>query len=172
MLERSDKLNNQAIMLASDGAFNEAIACFKRAITIDNSNYLLWFNLGVTYRDSGNLEQACNALEAAAKIAPENEEVLETLATINLALRNFDKVQALCKRALQKNHCASHFWNLLGVIEFQSENYQEAAEFFEQAVYYNPYYLDGLYNLKDTYYMLKNANGEEECQKKITELEK
>lgn len=172
MLERSDKLNNQAIMLASDGAFNEAIACFKRAITIDNSNYLLWFNLGVTYRDSGDLEQACYALETAAKISPENEEVLETLATINLALRNFDKVRSICKRALHANQCSSHFWNLLGVVEFQTENYQVAADFFEQAVCFNPYYLDGLYNLKDTYYMLKNKHGEEECQKKIAELEK
>ena len=55
MLERSDTLNNQAILLASDGAYNEAIACFKRAIVIDKENYLLWFNLGVTYRDAGNL---------------------------------------------------------------------------------------------------------------------
>ena len=63
MLERSDTLNNQAIILASDGAYTEAIACFKRAIVIDKNNYLLWFNLGVTYRDAGKLEEAENALE-------------------------------------------------------------------------------------------------------------
>ena len=35
MIERADTLNNQAIILASDGAYNEAIACFKRAIVLD-----------------------------------------------------------------------------------------------------------------------------------------
>ena len=35
MQERADRLNNQAITFASDGAFTEAIACFKRAITLD-----------------------------------------------------------------------------------------------------------------------------------------
>ena len=84
MTERSDTLNNQAIILASDGAYNEAIACFKRAIVIDKENYLLWFNLGVTYRDAGNLLEAERALETAHNIAPENEEVAETYATICL----------------------------------------------------------------------------------------
>ena len=65
MIERSDTLNNQAILLASDGAYNEAIACFKRAIVIDKENYLLWFNLGVTYRDAGKLQDAENSLETA-----------------------------------------------------------------------------------------------------------
>ena len=84
MLERSDSLNNQAILLASDGAYNEAIACFKRAIIIDKENYLLWFNLGVTYRDAGNLTEAENALETAYRMAPEKEDVAETFATICL----------------------------------------------------------------------------------------
>ena len=69
MIERADTLNNQAILLASDGAYSEAIACFKRAIVIDKNNYLLWFNLGVTYRDAGNLVDAENSLETAYRIA-------------------------------------------------------------------------------------------------------
>lgn len=172
MLERSDKLNNQAILLASDGAFSEAIACFKRAITIDNNNYLLWFNLGVTYRDAGELVKACEALKVAALIETENEEVLETLASLYLALKDYKMVRTTCETALCINPYGSHFWNLLGVVEFQTENYMKAAEFFEQAVHYNPYYADGLYNLKDTYYMLKNKNGELECAKKLAELQK
>ena len=78
MIERADTLNNQAILLASDGAYSEAIACFKRAIVIDKNNYLLWFNLGVTYRDAGNLVDAENSLETAYRIAPEKDDVAET----------------------------------------------------------------------------------------------
>ena len=65
----------------------------------------------------------------------------------------------------------AHIWNLLGVVEFQSENYTKASEYFEQAVYINPYYLDALYNLKDTYSMLQNKKGEIECERQIKELE-
>ena len=36
MTERPDKLNNQAILLANGGEYYEAIAYFKRAITISS----------------------------------------------------------------------------------------------------------------------------------------
>ena len=100
MTERSDTLNNQAILLASDGAYNEAIACFKRALVIDKENYLLWFNLGVTYRDAGKLLDAERALETAYKIVPENEEVAETYATICLMQKKLPLVQKLCMDSL------------------------------------------------------------------------
>ena len=172
MIERSDTLNNQAIILASDGAYNEAIACFKRAIVIDKDNYLLWFNLGVTYRDAGNLEDAENALEMAYRIAPEKDDVGETYATICLMQKKLSKVQHICMDALDLNPLNPHLWNLLGVTEFQSENYEEASSYFEQAVSINPYYLDALYNLRDTYSELKNKKGEEACNARIRELDK
>ena len=172
MIERSDTLNNQAILLASDGAYNEAIACFKRALVLDKENYLLWFNLGVTYRDAGNLDDAENSLETAYRIAPEKEDIAETLATICLMQKKLPKVQSICMESLDLNPLNPHMWNLLGVTEFQSENYEEASSYFEQAVSINPYYLDALYNLRDTYSVLQNKKGEAACDARIKELDK
>lgn len=172
MIERADTLNNQAILLASDGAYSEAIACFKRAIVIDKNNYLLWFNLGVTYRDAGNLVNAENSLETAYRIAPEKDDVAETYATICLMQKKLSKVQQICIDGLDLNPLNSHLWNLLGVTEFQSENYEEASSYFEQAVSINPYYLDALYNLRDTYSVLDNRKGEAACNVRIKELGK
>ena len=172
MTERPDSLNNQAILLASDGAYTEAIACFKRAIVIDKENYLLWFNLGVTYRDAGKLLDAENALETAYRIAPEKEDVAETFATICLMQKKLTKVQQICMDALDFNPLNPHLWNLLGVSEFQSENYEEASSYFEQAVSINPYYQDALFNLRDTYSVLENHKGEAACDDRIKELGK
>lgn len=172
MIERSDTLNNQAILLASDGAYKEAIACFKRAIVIDKENYLLWFNLGVTYRDAGNLSDAENALETAYRIAPEKEDVAETFGTICLMQKKLSKVQQICMDSLDLNPLNPHLWNLLGVSEFQSDNFEEASSYFEQAVSINPYYLDALYNLRDTYSVIKNIKGQAACDARIKELEK
>lgn len=172
MIERSDKLNNQAILLASDGSYQEAIACFKRAIVIDKENSLLWYNLGVTYRDAGNLVEAEKSLATAFMISPENMDIEETYATICLMQKDLESVREICVEGLDYNPLHSHLFNLLGVVEFQSENYDEAAEYFEEAVHINPYYLDALYNLKDTYSMLNNKNGEYEVEQKIKEIEK
>lgn len=172
MIEHPDKLNNQAILLASDGAYTEAIACFKRAITIQKDNYLLWYNLGVTYRDAGKLADAQKALAAAYSIAPENMDVEETYATICLMNKDFALVRQICEEGLDFNPLHSHLWNLLGVADFQTEDYEGASEYFEQAVYINPYYSDALYNLMDTYSVLKNKKGEQECAARIKELAK
>ena len=171
MIEQPDKLNNQAILLASDGAYTEAIACFKRAITLDNSNSLLWYNLGVTCRDAGDLKTAKTALAAAYKLSPENDDIEETYATICLMIKDFDTVTAICENGLFRNPMNSHLWNLVGVTNFQSEIYDEAAESFEKAIYINPYYLDALYNLRDTYSVLGNKKGEQEMDRRIKELE-
>ena len=79
MTENSENLNSQAIELASRGEYPEAIACFVRAISMDRTNYLLWYNLGVTYRDSGNLAGAKEALEKAYDLNDTDTDILESL---------------------------------------------------------------------------------------------
>ena len=86
--------------------------------------------------------------------------------------KKLSKVQQICIDGLDLNPLNSHLWNLLGVTEFQSENYEEASSYFEQAVSINPYYLDALYNLRDTYYVLDNRKGEAACNVRIKELGK
>ena len=76
MQENSEALNSRAIELATDGAYPEAVACLKRALSIDRDNYLLWYNLGVIYRNSGDLEYAKQAFKKAASINSEDAEVV------------------------------------------------------------------------------------------------
>lgn len=170
MIERSDTLNNQAIILASGGNYVESIACFKRAITIDKNNYLLWYNLGITYRDAGENESAREALIQAFQINPENEEVIETLATQCLSMGNLNEAVYYCNYGLELNNANAHLWNLLGVCFFQEEMYIEASEGFEMALSLNPYYADALLNLKDTYSELGNKNGVIECTMRLKEI--
>lgn len=172
MIERSDKLNNQAIMLASDGSYIEAIACFKRAIIIEQNNYLLWYNLGVTYRDCGELDNAIMALKKAWDLNKDNSEVLETLATLCLQNKKMNSAVMYSNIGIREFPDNAHFWNLLGVCFFQEKQYIEASESFELAISLNPYYLDALYNLRDTYEELENTKGVHICDEKIREIEK
>ena len=91
MLETSENLNIQAIELASQGCYKEAIACLKRALVIDKKNYLLWYNLGITYRDSGHPKDAKNALLQAYNLNDIDEELLETLSLVCFSLNEIDE---------------------------------------------------------------------------------
>lgn len=171
MTERPDKLNNQAIILASDGEYTEAIACFKRAIIIERDNYLLWYNLGITYRDSGDIVNARNSLEKAHQIAPQRNDVTETLATLCVNQGDFACALDYAQEGINLAPEYAPFWNLMGVALFNMEEYNLASENFEQALCINPYYADALYNLRDTYTELHNHTGARECDKRLKELE-
>lgn len=170
MLENSESLNNQAIKLASNGDYTEAIACFMRAINIEKENYLLWFNLALTYRDAGDLADARNAIQNSFYINPTDEEVIETLATICYESSDITGAFEYTAMGLSMNADNYHLWNTLGVLYFNQDDYESASEAFESALMTNPYYYDALYNLRDCYEELGNINGAKICNEKMKEL--
>ncbi len=170
MTENADNLNMHAIELASQGHFSEAIACFKRAIKIEKSNLLLWYNLGVTYRDSGDLESAKEVLLTAYEIDNYDEELLETLALICFSTDEIDEAFEYCARALEVNENNAHIWNTIGVLYFARSEFAQACIAFEKAVTLFPFYYDALYNLKDTYEELENIAGKEDCERRLKSL--
>ncbi len=171
MIETAEMLNNQAVRLVADGNFSDAIACITRAITIESDNYLLWFNLGLTYRDSGNMKEARKSLVKAYELEDEDESVIEMLAIVCHEMGDDENAMGYCLEGLSKNNMNSHLFNTLGVINFHIQQYEVAAQNFETAVIINPYYYDALVNLRDTYEELKNDNGFAECQMRIREIE-
>lgn len=172
MLENSETLNNQAVQLAFKGQYVEAIACFKRAITVENKNYLLWYNLALTYRDCGKFHLALETMEHAFRLNPQHEELTESLATLCIQMNRFDEAMSWCAHGINLNESNPHFWNVGGVIQFNLGNYKEAAYFFESAVMLNPMYYDAVFNLRDTYDELGNRIGVEECEKKLRQIKR
>lgn len=163
MNESSEKLNNQALMFAHKGDFEEAIACLKRAVLIEKENYLLWFNLGLIYRDAGKLELARESLEYAFKMNPDDQETIETLSAVLISLEEFELALEYCYEGMNINCYNAHFFNNAGVVFFNSNRYDVAAEYFENAVCLDSFYYDALFNLRDTYEELGNKAGYEEC---------
>lgn len=170
MTVNADALNSQAIDLASRGDYPEAIACFISALKIDRKNYLLWYNLGVTYRDSGNLEAARDALLAAYKLNSTDEDILDTLSLVYLGMNKDAEAFRYLSEALELNPHSPHLWNNTGVLYFQQGEYSKACDAFEHAVSLFPHYYDALYNLRDTYTELGNKVGAEECSNRLKEL--
>ncbi|MCR5613100.1 tetratricopeptide repeat protein [Treponema sp.] len=170
MIERAESLNTQAISLAANGDFTEAIACFKRALVVEKSNYLLWFNLGVTYRDAGKLNSAKECLLKAYDIEPCDQDVIETLAIICLSMEQTEEALMYCTEGLYYYPLNAHLWNTMGVIYFSQALYKDASEAFERAISINPYYYDALFNLRDTYDELGNKVGKEECIQRMRGL--
>ena len=164
------KLNNQAIFLTQQGEFKEAIACFQEALKIDKENHNLWFNLALTYRQSGQLDEAILTMEKVIYLEPDFEQAIETMATMCFENSEIERALFWCEKGFNINSYNFHFWNIRGVILFNLGLYPEAADDFEQAISLNPYSEDVLVNLMDCYEELGNAFGRDQCLTKLKEL--
>lgn len=172
MRESPGVLNDEAIKLSQSGLYTEAIACFKRALILEKDNWLIWYNMGLTLRDAGRLEDAASALEKAASYEDslQTEDVMEALSVIYFELHDFEKAKRNCLSGLEANPVNAKLWNTLGAVYFNEGNYVDAMESFESAVSINPYYPEALFNLKDTYIELKNEKGARECDEKLKSI--
>ncbi len=74
MKESVETLNNNALHLAEKGSYDEAIECLKRALTLDPLNHLIWFNLGVTFRDCGMMK-----IDRKSRVMNEEAQYAETV---------------------------------------------------------------------------------------------
>lgn len=171
MKENVASLNTQAIELASSGQYFEAIACLKRAISIEKNNYLLWYNLGITYRDAGDFYAAKSALLKAHEINDEDDEVIETLALVCFNQGCNEEALSYCLEGLANNSQNAHLWNTIGVIYFNTNDFPMACEAFENAVTINSYYYDALFNLRDTYEELGNTAGYQMCVEQMKNIQ-
>lgn len=174
MTESLEIFNNQAINFASHGEYSEAIACFKKALQFEQGNYLLWFNLGVTYRDSGDLIASQEALERSLQLAEEcgqtGEDVIEALSQMLFMSGDFEGAIQYCARGLEINIMNSRIWNTFGAVSFNLSAFDEAANAFENALTVDPFYYDALFNLRDTYEKLGNEAGRIACSERLKEL--
>lgn len=170
MRENPEILNSQAIELASHGQYVEAIACFKRALTIARDNALLWYNLGITYRDAGMLKLSKDALLTAYRINGEDQDIIETLAHTCFLSGELEEALTFCAQGLELNMRNAHLWNNSGVIFFTKGDYDSACEAFEHAVTIDPNYYDAVFNLRDTYQELGNLGAAAECDARLKNI--
>ena len=170
MKDNAEILNSQAIELASHGQYVEAIACFKRAITIVRDNPLLWYNLGITYRDAGMLQLSKDALLTAYKINSEDQDIIETLAHTCFISGEMEEALTFCAQGLELNMRNAHLWNNSGVIYFTQGDYNSACEALEHAVTIDPNYYDAVFNLRDTYQELGNFSAAAECDARLKNI--
>ena len=170
MLESSEKLNNHAVKLAASGDYEDAIACLRRAITVECKNHLLWYNLALVYRDAGNLSKARAAMECSYKMNPANEEALENLVDICLDQGDLDRALEVSLTGIETNNKNPRFWNLAGVVYGAKGKTQEAMSAFEKALSIFPAYTEALCNLGDVYAKAGNMMAAYECRQRVKPL--
>lgn len=123
-----DAYINLGIELRKQSKYNESIEVLKKGLIIENSNYGLFQNLGISYGKIGELELSVNNLKNADKIKPNDPEILSNLggALRRLSFSNgHQNVEwSILSEALEKYEMAANIdknntYGLLNVAKLQ-----------------------------------------------------
>lgn len=149
-METAETLNDSAIALTKANRPKEAISLFRKALTLEPGNPLLWLNLGVAQQKTGDYNAAMDSFFHCLSFDKDISEAWNALGLIHYEMERFDEAEMYYKRALKTEKRSPKNWNNLGVLYFTIGSYEEARNCFEQAVSLSPHYYDALYNLRDT----------------------
>jgi tetratricopeptide (TPR) repeat protein len=164
-METAEFLNDSGIALTEAHRPNEAIPLFRKALSMEPDNPLLWLNLGIAQQHTGDYDEALYSFHSAIGIADNLAEAWVAMGLIYYELENFDIAEECYHSALLRDNSSAKTWNNLGVLYFTEGSFEEARNCFEEAVSIVPFYSEALFNLRDTCRELDDYNAAAEMER-------
>jgi tetratricopeptide (TPR) repeat protein len=96
----SDSLNLLGVICYQTGRYNEALNHLNRAVSINNTNPLFYFNLAKVYVGAALLQDALRCFSQAIALNPNYVEAYVGLGNTYRAERNLDQAEASYQKAL------------------------------------------------------------------------
>ena len=130
--------------------YNEAIDDFNYFISLDNNNNtFVYFDIALCYLELENYEEAVNSI----KLFEKNIIGLEK-HKFQLSYIDYIDKQLLEENLSEKKKCILYYFN--GILNYISENFEEAIKNFESSIEINDKYFLSFYNIGICYMRLKN----------------
>ncbi len=133
------------MLLAEMGRPNEAIALLEPLAA--NGDPEMERILGMSHSELGNQVRAAEILSRALARAPEDPQILEGLAVVNLRAGRVTDAQRNLEAALARNAELPTAWNTLGVVRFRLGDTEGALNAWERAVTLDPKLEEARFNL-------------------------
>ncbi len=134
-----DRMAEEATLLNKRGQYDQVISLLEPHKKDKKNDSALFFNeLGVAYRNKGNLPEAIQAYQEALSRAPENPVAMKNLADAFYLNKEYSKAVEQCQKALRSNPRFHQAHSTLGLAYYRLERYQEALEEFETVLQLNP----------------------------------
>lgn len=118
--------------------YEEALHHYHRALEIDPTLELLWYNIGSAQRQLERFDEAIVSLERAVAFQSSDIRSYMELATIYLLTQQLPKAYEVVEQGLQHNPESAHLVAILALISLESGNRRQAQKFLEEAERLDP----------------------------------
>jgi tetratricopeptide (TPR) repeat protein len=156
-----DAVYNQAYKFQYDyGYYNDAIELYDRAIKLDSTYLLAYYNKAQCYLEINDTVSAINSLNNSLQQKPTHSTSLNLLGEIYFEKGALDKAEKYFKASEQNNESAAALHNL-AKLYFKKEDYQKALEYIKKALEIEP---KNLYLLETNRQIALKMNNTEEAE--------
>jgi tetratricopeptide (TPR) repeat protein len=135
---RPFSLMSTGITLLKQGAYGEAAAYLKQAVTLDPSLAIGHYNLGLALFSLGRQAEAREALAQAVRTSGGNSEVALSSAQILIELGDLDQAVALAQAVLEREPRNGQAFYTLGLAFERQGNVPQAIAQYETALEFMP----------------------------------
>jgi len=136
---------------------------WKETISRYPSNYQVYENLGLIYRERGEYDKAIKEYEKMIKGSPEYVNAYISLGGLYTKTGNYDKAIERYSKALELDPMREEINMEIGKLYYYTEKYQEAIQEFQEVIELNPG------DLMAHYYLALTFDNKREYQKAIKE---
>lgn len=131
---------------------DNAIKYYELGLSIDNSNIVVWNNLGNVYIEKNDFDSAINKYSHAILINPNHAPSWYNRGIAYRKKDNFDMAIEQYEMAIQLNPSYVPAYNNLGVIYNEKNDLGTAIKNYSKALNIDPYYDEALFNMGNAYF--------------------
>jgi tetratricopeptide (TPR) repeat protein len=143
--EKFDLYFEQALILSTNGDYEEAIASYDQALKFKPDYHEAWNNRGVALADLGRIEEAIASYDQALKFKPDYHEAWNNRGVALADLGRIEEAIASYNQALKFKPDYHEAWNNRGVALADLGRIEEAIASYNQALKFKPDFHEAWY---------------------------
>lgn len=169
-MSESDRLFVQGTSLYAEGKFAEAAASYEEAITLNDTQWAYYFNLGLAYKKMEKGEEARAAFLRAQELNPGGYSACKELAESLAKAGKYEEAKALYQKALEISAEEPDVFYNLGLCQVSTGEPEAAIESFSKCIALKPDYADAYFQLGTVYVGQNRVKEAAESLEKFLEL--
>ena len=150
-------LLKQAIVAHLQGQLGSAESLYRSVLDEDQSNPMLYANLGTLCLATGRYQEAIELLEQALKLKPDYALAYNSLGIAWQQQKDWNQALQCYQKALALQDNYPDAWNNLGNLFHQWERFDDAIKAFEQALHHKNDYSEAWFNLGNAFQALNRS---------------
>lgn len=138
--------NDTGASLESLGQYQDALACYDRALALNSRDELTWVHRGTVLESLGRTDDALACCDHALQLNPQSEPALVAKGMMLGALGQIEEARTHCDRALKINPRSEQAWVNMGVALDALGRGMEALGCYNNALTLNPRNAEAWFN--------------------------